>query len=230
MAPPIEVLIPVRDQHHLTESLLDQLQDQGGYAGITVFDNGSGPAGARWLAGRTGRGGVDVVDAAGSGIYDMWQDGVERARHRSPGCDVAILNNDLVVGPDFLGALGRALHSDTKLWAVSPRYDDRSIDGVEYVTGTWKGGGLAGFAFLVRGTAFDHIAFDRSFHVWFGDDDLVAQIERLGRKVGITGDTWVEHVDGGSQTLRRRRGVIELLARDYERMIAKWGDVGPIRR
>ena len=229
MAAPVHVVIPMKDHLELTRSILDQLRQQGGYAGVFVYDNGSGPEAAAWLASVAGRDGIELVEAGGWGIYDMWQDGVDRARRRMPDTDIAILNNDLVIGPDFLGSLSRALHSDSKLWAVSPRYDGRAITGVEYVTGTFKACGLAGFAFIVRGGAFDHVAFDRGFRLWFGDDDLVAQIEALGHKVGITAATWVEHVGGGSQTLRRQRNVWEKLLRDHDRMVAKWGGVGPVR-
>jgi hypothetical protein len=68
------------------------------------------------------------------------------------------------------------------------------------------------------------VGFDEGFHWWFGDDDLVAQIERGGGRVAISGGTWVVHVNGGSQTmLDGVPQVYPCLARDYERMLTKWG-------
>jgi GT2 family glycosyltransferase len=208
----------------LTRDLLGDLWGQGGYETITVFDNGSGPETRQWLAAQAAEGRIDVVDATGWRLYRMWNEGVRRARERSPICDVAILNNDLRLGPRFLPSLAEGLRSASRLLAVSPTCNGRVVDGVEVVRGTYKSGGLAGFAFVVRGEAFDTLRFDERFEWWFGDDDLVAQIERCGGRVGIVGATWVHHVNGGSQTmLDKVPEVWDRLLRDYEHMLAKWG-------
>jgi GT2 family glycosyltransferase len=217
------VVVPVKDQLPFTQGIVEQLTAQGGYDALFVYDNGSSPETADFLATAHGNDRVEVIDAAGRDLYEMWQDGVDRARARSAVCDVAILNNDLRLGPRLLVSLTSALRSDSALWAVSPRYDDRGIDGIEYVSGTFKHDGLAGFAFAVRGEAFDHIAFDPDFKLWFGDDDLVAQIERAGHKVAITGATWVDHIDGGGHTLRTRPRVATQLRADRRTMLTKWG-------
>ena len=221
---PVHVVIPVLDQLQLTKDLLGDLWDQGGYERITVLDNGSNGETVRWLTEQAGAGRIELVDASGWRLYRMWNEGVRRARAETPACDLAILNNDLRLGPRFLASLSDALRADASLWAVSPSYDGTPSPGVELVRGTCKDGGLAGFAFMVRGEAFDDFSFDEDFEWWFGDDDLVAQIEHHGGKVGIVGDTWVIHVDGGSQTMISRvPDVYEQLLRDYERMVAKWG-------
>lgn len=223
VTPPVFVVVPVKDQLRHTRGIIEQLAAQGDYHRLLVFDNGSGSETKAYLAACDGQHGVEVVDAAGRSLHAMWQEGVDRARARSKVCDVAILNNDLRLGPRFLASLSASLRSDPGLWAVSPRYDDRSIEGIEYVSGTFKDDGLAGFAYMVRGEAFDHITFDRRFHWWYGDDDLVAQIEALGHKVAITGATWVDHVDGGSQTLQHVADIWPRLAADWQLMLDKWG-------
>jgi hypothetical protein len=77
---------------------------------------------------------------------------------------------------------------------------------------------------MVRGEVFDTISFDEEFEWWFGDDDIVAQIECRGGKIGIVGATSVHHVNGGSQTMiERAPDVYPTLMRDYERMLTKWG-------
>ena len=217
------VVIPVRDNPAMTGWLLGQLEAQRGYDAVFVFDNGSQPETAAWLAGIAGRYGMSVLDAAGLSLIDMWRAGTALARSHDRTGNIAFLNNDVSMGADFLPRLSDALASDAALWAVSPNYDGRAIDGVELVTSTYKRKGLAGFAFMVKGAAFEEVDFDRAYEWWFGDDDLVAQIEARGGKIGVVGDVSVEHVRGGSQTVRYTADVVAALERDRQRMICKWG-------
>ncbi len=220
---PTFVVVPVRDRLDLTRQLVDQLAAQGGHDGLFVFDNGSTDGTAGWLAAEAARGTLVGVDAAGCTLHQMWNAGIVAARRRAPVCNIAILNNDLWLGPDFCRRLAGALRSDPDLVAVSPNYDGRPLDGVTYVTSTYKNGGMAGFAFMVRGEAFDEIAIDESLRWWYGDDDLVAQIGARGKRVGLTGATTVEHIDGGSQTVTYTREVVYDLEHDLLHMLAKWG-------
>ena len=223
MSTPTYVVVPVKDHLELTQSLVEQLVDQGGHRAILVFDNGSTDGTAAWLDEQAALGTLEAIDAAGLSLHKMWNAGVDLARGRDRSPHVAILNNDLVLGPDFCRRLGESLDADPTLWAVSPNYDGRSIDGVEYVTSTYKNGGLAGFAFMVSGVALDHVWFDEDLVWWYGDDDLVAQIEAAGRRVGIASATTVEHVGGGSQTIRYSEDVLRVLEHDVLTMHRKWG-------
>jgi GT2 family glycosyltransferase len=220
---PTYVVIPVRDQLDLTRRLVEDLDAQGGHEAIFVFDNGSTDGTGAWLADQAGRGVVEAFDAEGLTLHQMWSAGIREARARSRACDIAVLNNDLVIGPDFCRRLAAALRSDPDLVAVSPNYDGRPLEGVAYVTSTFKNGGLAGFAFMVRGEAFDHLAIDERLRWWYGDDDLVAQIVAAGKRAGITGATTVCHVGGGSQTITYTREVVDHLEHDLLHMLAKWG-------
>ena len=105
---------------------------------------------------------------------------------------------------------------------MSPNYDERRLRGVEYVASTFKNGGLAGFAFMVRGEVFDHLAFDERFSWWYGEDDFVAAITAAGGRAGVVGEARVEHVRGGSQTIRYTPEVLAAIERDRRRMWAKW--------
>jgi GT2 family glycosyltransferase len=220
---PTYVVVPVRDRLELTRALVGDLVCQGGHDGLFVFDNGSTDGTACWLAREHARGTLVAVDAAGWTLHRMWNAGIRLARERDPACNIAILNNDLRLGPDFCRRLAAALRSEPDLVAVSPNYDGRPIDGVVHVTSTFKNGGLAGFAYMVRGEAFDHIAIDETLRWWYGDDDLVAQIAACGGRVGVTGATTVEHVNGGSQTITYTREVVYDLEHDLLHMLAKWG-------
>lgn len=223
MGTPVAVVIPVKDHLELTLSIVDQLHRQGGFTSLFVLDNGSTDGTAEWLADQAAAGRLDATDACGLTLHQMWNAGIALARVRHPAPNVAILNNDLVLGPDFCGSLADALDRHPDLWAVSPNYDARPVDDVDLVTSTYKNQGLAGFAFMVRGEALDHLAFDEELRWWYGDDDLVAQIEACGHRVGISGATWVEHIGGGSQTIGYTLDTISLIEHDLLHMLGKWG-------
>ncbi len=217
------VIIPVRDHLDLTRDLIAQLVAQGGHEAILVFDNGSTDGTSPWLAQQAEEGALEVVDATGMTLHQMWNMGARMATARHPVSNLAILNNDLDLGPDFCRRLARALRSDDSLWAVSPSYDDRAIDGLEYVSSTFKNGGLAGFAFMVRGELFATFGFDEELTWWYGDDDLVANAVASGGRVAITGATTVTHVNGGSQTIGYTPDVVFTIERDLLHMVEKWG-------
>jgi hypothetical protein len=91
-------------------------------------------------------------------------------------------------------------------------------------------GGLAGFAFMVKGELFDHglPLFWEELELWYGDNDFAANVESLGGMLGIVKHTTVEHIDGGSKTAgdgkkRLRSPELEAMAaRDRVRFEEKW--------
>jgi GT2 family glycosyltransferase len=220
---PTYVVVPVKDRLELTRALIAQLEAQGGYEAVFVLDNGSTDGTRDWLGARRRTPGVELVDAAGLRIYAMWNLGVRLARSRHPTCNVAILNNDLALGPGVLVRLATALHSRPDLWVVSPNYDCRPLTGVQYVRSTYKGQGLAGFAFMGRGEILDRFPFDEGFNWWYGEDDFLARVDAAGGRVGIVGEANVEHIGGGSQTVRYTPDILAAIERDRRRMWSKWG-------
>jgi GT2 family glycosyltransferase len=153
----------------------------------------------------------------------MWNLGVRLARSRQAACNVAILNNDVALGPGVLVRLANALRSRSDLWVVSPNYDRRPLAGIQYVRSTFKHRGLAGFAFMGRGEILDRFAFDEGFNWWYGEDDFIARVVAAGGRVAIVGEANVEHIGGGSQTVRYTPDVLVAIERDRRRMWAKWG-------
>jgi GT2 family glycosyltransferase len=220
--PPTFVVIPMKDNVELTRELLHELWADGGYDAIFVYDNGSSEQTRTWLDRQARAARIEVVDAAGLTLVQMWNDAVSRARTRAAVCNIAFLNNDVRIGPCCIEMLSKALRADPSLCAVSPNYDRRQIDDVQYVSSTFKRRGMAGFAFMVRGEAFNDVAFDPAFEWWYADDDLVAQIESSGRRVGIVPGATVEHVNGGSQTVRYTKRILQACERDRRRMWTKW--------
>lgn len=192
------VAIPVKNNLHYTEPLVRSLMEQGEIAPkqIHVFDNGSTDETAQ----RMKELGVTTFDAEGWGLHQMWNFALDN----SFGAPVAILNNDIEIGPNFISSLTAALESDRTLAAVCPNYDGREGD-ICYVNTIQAGamdgtGGLAGWAFMVSGDWAQNFRFPEQLKWWYGDNFLVDSILRADRRCGIVGATTAVHLDGGSRT------------------------------
>jgi GT2 family glycosyltransferase len=236
---PTFVTIPVRGKHHLTEAILGQLAEQGGYDRIFVFDNGSDespvPPLKDWgldpIAHR-----INIIPAAGKSIHEMWNAGIRESINTVTRCNVAILNNDLILGDNFLTELANGLRCHPQLIAVCGNYDNRDFpETVQAVQGVAAGredgtGGFAGFQFMIKGEAFQAglPMFDEQFEFWYGDNDFLLNIDRAGGVYGIVRDAHVVHIDGGSKTAgdgHNRLATQELrdaVERDRIRFEKKW--------
>lgn len=212
--PAVVAVIPVKDRLDLTSALVHQLREQGDCDEIVVCDNGSGTKTKNWLASQND---LTVLDMPSVGIHEMWNAGIDGAMERhGPRTHVALLNNDLQLGPEFLRRLSTALRDRRDLAAVCGNYDGRTTPEAVVLTndicaGRYDGtGGFAGFAFMVRGEWFSSgYRFPTECKWWFGDNDLVMSIAHADlhrgyddkpSRCGIVTSAHVEHLDGGSQT------------------------------
>ena len=197
------VVIPVKDQKEMTENLLNQLDRQGGYDGIIVLDNGSGDETKKYLEEQSI---ARVIDAEGAGIHRMWNMGMEIALERGSACNITFLNNDLILGDNFLKNLATALRAGHRLMAISPNYDGRSIPCTtiydRICANQYDGkGGVPGFAFMVKGEWFaEGYRFPEECMWWFGDNDILNSMLKNGYFWGITPNVTVNHIGGGGQT------------------------------
>jgi len=231
------VVIPAKDKVNLTSRLVGQLRGQ--YDGLFLLDNGSTQDKTRnWLASVDGKDGIEVVSCEGWTLSRMWNEGIRRSLAASvaltgdPTCDIAVLNNDLTVADDALAQMSAGLRSQGGLLAVSANYDRRAGSDVIPVRGICAGrydgtGGFAGFAWMIRGEVFPggFPFFDERLGWFFGDSDLVLEIEKAGGWYGIVPTAHVEHVDGGSQTTGAPCGTGEMAdwyARDEAVFRGKW--------
>jgi len=208
-SPPLVAVIPMKDKVKLTEALVAQLGEQGECAEIVVCDNGSNVATRRKLdTGKLAGHAITVLDCPGEGIHEMWNraagHATEKHRHR---VRIAFLNNDLSVGPKFMSTLAAGLDDGTEIKAISANYDGRTADLPvvlvdDICAGRYDGtGGLAGFAFMVRGDWFTSgYKFPEECKWWYGDNDVVRAILSAGGQVGLAIDAHVEHLDGGGKT------------------------------
>lgn len=225
---PTYVIIPVKGRQELTESLLKQLEPQK-YEQIYLFDNAYGAE--RYLGPRPDA--CEYISAGDATIHEMWNKGIDLALEDSGGrCNIAILNNDLNIGPHFLERLAAGIRSDPRILAACPNYDRREFDGpLAIIKSTFKNGGLSGFAFMLRGEIFPagFPKFDENLRWYFGDDDLMQNIDKVGGVAVMVKDATAEHIGGGSQTASagtgKRLGTDELreAARaDGEYFAKKW--------
>lgn len=205
---PTFVVIPVKGKRDLTQALLDQIEAQGGYEKVFVFDNGAGTDDEFLSRGEWSDEWLTVIPSAGKTIHEMWNAGIRQSIATKTRCNIAILNNDLILGDNFLDELAKGLRCHPQLIAVCGNYDNREFpETVQAVQGVAAGredgtGGFAGFQFMIKGEAFQAglPMFDEQFEFWYGDNDFLLNIEKGGGVYGIVRDAHVVHIDGGSKT------------------------------
>jgi GT2 family glycosyltransferase len=222
------VVIPYKDHPEFTVPLLGSLVGQGGVDGIVLLDNGSSDDTRREIRSAMAPG-VVVHQCPGMNIHEMWNLGLRVAASRSRGGphNVLVLNNDVVAGEGLVKTMAGVLRSDDSVAVVCPNYDGRPGEGAQDVTdhpmhtGHYDGTeGLCGWAFMLRGE--DGHRFPEDLHWWFGDNDLLLETRRRGRRVAIALGASCRHLNSG--TLRVQEEPYRTLVRlDRERFVAKWG-------
>lgn len=204
-------IIPGLDRHEMTAELVASLRGQADE--IFLFDNGSSPP--------YDFDGCEVIPAAGMGLHEMWNAGLERAREHAPVCDIAVLNNDLRVGPRFLDQLSAALRARDEVWVAYPNVHGLDLQPGQVLPTNAEGQTVSGFAFMLRGDS--DLAFDEQFEFWYGDYDLEMQCRAADKMVVCVGGCTVEHLEPTKSTTGER---LEQAKRDEKRFAAKW-DLDP---
>jgi len=211
------VLVPSRDPQRC-RSIVEQLVAQGGVDEVIVAWNGTDLGTAAWLAGQPVT--VVQVDPA-DGIHVWWNLGLER------GGDVALLNDDIVLGPGFLAALFAGL-GQPGVALVSGNYDGRKgapyVDVNEICAARYDGtGGMAGFAFAVSGDwlAESGYRFPTDMKWWFGDNDVLVSALQSGWRCVIATDAHCLHDEHGGTDWTLPQYAAPLAA-DREAFMAKW--------
>jgi len=226
---PTFVAIPVKDKLDLTVSVVEQLREQGGWDGLFIYDNGSGAPTKEWLRQQHD---LMVFDAKGAGIHEMWNGAVEQGLQRSSGrFNLILLNNDLILGQDFVSGLVAGLREGE--WAaVGANYDEREGDGTVPVRGIcaerYDGtGGLPGFAMAIRGELFAQgYRFPTVCKWWYGDTDLTMSLDMSGLPYGIVTGTHVTHLGAGTAGDWMSKKWQPQLAADREAFTQLWKERG----
>jgi tetratricopeptide (TPR) repeat protein len=204
---PTYAVIPVRDGHELTRPLLGQLGRPP--ERVIVIDNGSSVPAREALAGL-----ARVTDAPPSSLSALWNLGLDlvAAECRRPH-NVAVLNNDLEVPPNFLTGLVAGLRARPDHFITYPDAEEHLTPGICDPTGR-----MTGFAFMLRGEA--GLRADPQFAWWYGDDDLEWQARQRGKVVRV-GGVHVRHLTPNQRT-SQRPDLQAMAAEDLERFLAKW--------
>lgn len=229
MLPKVNVVIPTIGKDRMVIDLLQQLeeQDEDILGHIFVMDNGM-PEQTKKDCYMFRH--VKVIDSPGASIYHMWNKGVKLSLGVNQ-CDyIAIFNDDLILNTDnFLTRLVEPLDLHEEVWAACANYSGPSRGDedsyMEEVTGTFKDQGFAGFCFAVKGEAFvgGLPLFEERYHWWFGDDDFVHAVHKMGHKTVMATQAWMIHIDNGSNTIVQYTPEFnEKVARDQEIYVAKW--------
>lgn len=167
---------------------------------------------------------LTLIGAPSKSLYGVWNMGLDYARMSQDPIAV-ILNDDVEITSTAINLLGEALRQRDEYAVIGANYFTRFLDPVpeadiREVNGTYRKGGIGGFAFACRA---DRCRVDEEFEWWGGDDDLVNQAMQAYWKIGIHEGAPVRHPEPETSAIH----FPELLAakdRDRIRMRAKWGE------
>jgi GT2 family glycosyltransferase len=215
-----DIVIPVRDELHYTQAVVSQILEEEGWNNCLIYDNGSVDGTPEFLKTLDER--FLIIDAAGLGIYEMWSAGLEA----STADYVAILNNDIILGPRTFTILAEIMNKDEQVWIAYPEYQRHIAQGLDYkgpviTKGTYRHGGLSGWAFMVRREKMDWRPWIDPALQWYGgDDDIVFETEKRGGLIAKAMGLPLDHYTEG--TSRFHDALHEQKARDMAYLRKKW--------
>jgi len=200
---PIVAVVPTRFD---TTYLLRLLPSLGDIEMLYIMDNGLDSDRLSYLqqellSNSTIRD-ATIIHCPELSIYQMWNLGWDAAiKDFGPKVNIAILNDDIYFLPGTLSKLSQYLEQNDDIGAICPDYYRPTFlrEGditLEYTDSTYGHGGLAGFAFMVKGHL--PIRVDWNLRWWYGDDDLVKEIGKLGLKIAKLIGLPVDHYQGAS--------------------------------
>lgn len=207
---PLYAVIPVKNQIAYTRNLVGQLLDQA-EGDLLLVDNGSTDGTRTWAEEDEALAVAPLFHFTrmpNANIHEMWNYGLDWAAADCEGKphSVALLNNDLRIGSEFLSRLDATLRCDDRIAVAGANYDRRQIPdgkGCQIVRSVCGGrydgtGGLPGFAMMLRGEL--GYRFPKDLRWWYGDADLVHTTVHAGRFCVISKHATCEHLDGGGRT------------------------------
>lgn len=210
------VIVPVRNQWHLTERFLESVRDQP-VDDVLVLDNGSDDDTLvniksmrrrrenEWWLSR-----LHAHTQPNRSIYEMWNHGFKWARKKAaaPGTDgpwnILVSNNDVILHPRTIHELVGAL-ADHHNWCAYPDYSaEWRIDvpanfSTRATRGVFGTGGMSGSCFMLAGERipWDPLITDLSYRHWYGDNHLAECIwQKGGRQVRVVGLPILHDIEG----------------------------------
>jgi hypothetical protein len=192
---------------------------------ILIMDNGSGGR----VESQMIEAGLDryatLMNTEGQNISQQWASAFRLARKLSIP-RVHIFNDDVVLNSASIPAMTALMHANPHVGICGYDYHiERSLERVaferlHYVSGTYREGGIGGFAFCAR---TDGPTPDEQFEWWGGDDDLVWQYEASGNwRCAVAIGVPVRHPEPETSAITKPE-LAAAKSRDRERLLAKWG-------
>jgi len=223
----VSIVIPAYNQLMFTKGCLDSIRKYSEPTEIIIVDNGSSDGTKEFLAAHPDI--IIITNNDNRGFAGACNQGAKTAK----GEWVVILNNDVVVSPNWL--TGLVEFAETKrLDIVTPaiREGEVNYDIISYsqefvhtMAGVARIGDADGICFMVRRQVFDIIGyFDENFLIGqFEDVDFFRRAKIVGFKLGITGRSFIHHFGSiTQQSIRKAKTVkpYESVNRSYYR--SKW--------
>ena len=211
--------IPSRANHQMLEVLLEDLRTWN--IDTVVYDHGYDTKAGKAVL-RKHRA---VVNAHGWPFYEMWNDAWQTA-YRLGFDAVALLNDDIFLHKDSIPV---ALdHITEDIGIVGLNYKRSVIEGcdpslgIKMVRGTYKDGGVWGCGFLINAATWGVVPpIDKRYHLWYGDDELVLQMEKKNFGVCIALGAAMDH--RASTTTSKFPELLARTGEDYKLFTSKFG-------
>lgn len=188
---------------------------------VYVLDNGMPESLRDQLASEFAEATVKIIDQRGKSLYQMWNQALTTGRRY--GDYTAIFNDDIQITPNTITVMKAALEADPSMVIVGldPDATEPNAPECHYVTGTYKDGGLTGFAFMVYAT--DCPLADEKYNWWYGDDDLVKAVVESKRHAGklIGWPVWHAGSLSGNAHWERLQALVDDDRRHFEE---KWAN------
>lgn len=213
-------VIPARDRHDLLADCIASVVDQ--VDRVIVIDNLSDPPidPDPWH----GKVGVVSLPIDPPNISTLWNVGIaltDASAYRAGAdvWDIAVLNSDVVIPPDWIDTLSTAMRSTTAVLAYPDQHGGtrqilhtkaEPIDLRQRITG---------YAYMLRG---EHgLRFDEDLAWWYGDDSADWTAREQGGALLVPGLA-VEHRAPNVST-HERPELLEQTGRDRDTFRKKWG-------
>jgi hypothetical protein len=181
------IITPFKDEPETTIRYLSLLKNEE-FDICFLYDNGSTEENRIKIKDSISDDRIHYISAFGWGIHEMWNHGWELANQHQHPVNVAFFNNDIEWDEPIVGIMSERLRSQPGIGCVYTDYHSDytgPLHSLVSTFGTFKDGGMAGFAFMLRGELAPSRVpyFDTNFKWWCGDDFIEMMIRRAGMQV-----------------------------------------------
>lgn len=169
----------------------------------------------------------NVIGSQGMNLAEQWRHALRLALYyRCP--RLHLFNDDVVLRSGAVPAMSTVMNASRNITMAGYDYFDSmpeeviDFQGFQPARGSYREGGIGGFAFAVHTEHPNLPEPDAQFEWWGGDDDWVWQIVELGGLCAVARGIPVRHPCPETSAIHYPE-LAEAKARDHARLLAKWG-------